>query len=456
MIKFFNTKIELQKHSDSVLSIIPPTHIFSLCRCHDCMARVLLVDGLRTPFQLPCTGYSNLTGADLLANAFRRLLSRLSLDKGDIGHVIAGNVLHEPSSPNVAAVSAARTGIIAPAHSVSMACISGQAALSQGVNMIHTGQAEIVLVGGVEFISDFPIRVSENARKILLKIRNTEDRMEKVKLASKIRPRDLTPDILRVVEFQTQETFVANGDKMAARFGVSRDAQDEFGYRSHALSRTAAKQGLFSNMMCSVHNPHSNTTIDSDSTLRDWKREKMGKLRPVRRAGTVTVATANQPCDGAAACLLASEGAAQRLNLNPRAQISRTAFAACSPFTELLMGSTHALARLKSEQGYDPGRAGVVELYEGFAGEVLSQLSALRSSEYARTALSLDNPVADIEPGLVNRWGGSIGLGHPFGATGLRLLLHTVGRMEAEKARLGIVAGCAGGGLGAAFAVTPV
>ena len=418
------------------------------------VSKAMFIDGIRTPFQLPHTGYSSMNGAALLSAAIRRLLSKVKVDKLDINHMVVGNVIHEVESPNIAAVSAVRSGVIVPSHSLSMACISGQAALAKGVEMIKSDHAEIVLVGGVEYLSDFPILVNEKVRKTILKMRNVEmSRKQKLALISKIRPRDAAPDYLKVVEFQTKETFLHNGDKIAARFGISRWDQDEYGYRSHRLSNKAAAEGKFP-FMCSVQHPKTNDTISRDGTLRRWTREKMSKRRPVYRGGTVTVATANQPCDGAAICLLVSERAAERFNLTPRAELSPVSFAACSPKTDLLLGTTHSLAKLKLEKGVDLEKADVLEFYEGFGGEVLSQLSALRSHKYAQKVFNQDTCIADLDIDKLNQWGGTIGLGHPFGATGIRLLLHAVGRLEEEDGELGVVAGCAGGGQGAAFTVS--
>ena len=418
------------------------------------VSKAVFIDGIRTPFQLPHTGYAHMNGATLLSAAIRRLLSRVKVDKLDINHLVVGNVFHEVKSPNIAAVSALDSGLNVPSHSLSMACISGQAALAKGIEMISSEQAEIVLVGGVEYLSDLPILVNEKVRKTFLKLRTLDmTKKQKLALLSKIRPRDVAPDILKVVEFSTKETFVHNGDKIAARFGISRWDQDEYGYRSHRLSNKAAAEGKFP-FMCSVQNSKTNDNISTDGTLRRWTREKMSKRRPVLRGGTVSVATANQPCDGAAVCLLASERAAKRFNLSPRAELSTVSFAACSPRTDLLMGTTHALARLKLERGVDLERADVLEFYEGFGGEILSQLSAMQSTKYAQEVFNQDTCIANLDIDKLNQWGGTIGLGHPFGATGIRLLLHTVGRLEDEDGELGIVAGCAGGGLGAAFSVT--
>lgn len=376
------------------------------------------------------------------------------IDKNDINHMIVGNVFHEVRSPNIASVSAQQSEVNVPSHSISMACISGQAALAKGIEMINSEFADMVLVGGVEYLSDLPVLVNENVRRTLLKIKNPEmTGKEKLSLLSKIRPRDFTPDFLRVVEFQTGETFVQNGDKMAAKFGIKRWDQDEYGYRSHRLSNLATTQEKFP-FVCSVHNGNTDETVDKDGTLRSWTREKMSKRRSVMRGGTVTKATANQPCDGAAVCLLASESAARRFNLCTRAELSPVMFAACSPHTDLLLGTTHSLARLKLERGVDLEQADVLEFYEGFGGEVLGQLSALGSEKYAREVFGQDSCIANLTVDKLNTWGGTIGLGHAFGATGIRLLLHAVGRLEEDDKEWGVVAGCAGGGLGAAFTVT--
>ncbi|XP_063681721.1 trifunctional enzyme subunit beta, mitochondrial-like [Bolinopsis microptera] len=420
------------------------------------VSKAMFIDGIRTPFQLPHTGYANMTGAALLSAAIRRLLSRVKIDKLEINHMVVGNVFHEIKSPNIGAVSAVASGINVPSHSLSMACISGQAALAKGIEMINSDYAEVVLVGGVEYLSDLPVLVNEKVRKTFIKCKNPDlTRRQKLALLSKIRPRDAAPDFLKVVEFQTKETFVHNGDKIAARFGISRWDQDEYGYRSHRLSKKAAVEEKFP-FICAVQHSKTNETVSTDGTLRRWTREKMSKRRPVLRGGSVTIATANQPCDGAAVCLLASERAAQRLNMSPRAELSPVLFAACSPKTDLLMGTTHSLARLKLEKGVDLEKADVLEFYEGFGGEVLSQLSALSSTKYAQDVFSQDTCIADLDIDKLNLWGGTIGLGHPFGATGIRLLLHTVGRLEEEDGELGVVAGCAGGGQGAAFTVTRI
>ena len=180
------------------------------------VSKAMFIDGIRTPFQLPHTGYKEMTGSLLLSAAFRRLLSRIKIDKTDIDHVVAGNVFHEPMSPNIAAVSACNAGVHVPAHSISMACISGQAAISKGIDMINSNYADIVMVGGVESLTDLPVRISKNARKILMKARNPElNSKDRIKLLSQLNSRDWLPDVLRVVEFQTKESFVKNGDKIA-------------------------------------------------------------------------------------------------------------------------------------------------------------------------------------------------------------------------------------------------
>ena len=427
------------------------------------MSRALFISGVRTPFQLPLTGYSRMTAVELLASAFTSLLNKLPIERSEIHHVTVGTVFQHNKITNIAGEAASSVNISSPAHNITMACISGQAAVGEAVNLIQGGSAELVLVGGVEYLSDIRIQLSKELRKTLLPTlripRLTKERFDSVvnyeftKSLCKTRFKHLKPEYLRVVEFSTQETFLFNGDKISNKFSVSREEQDEYAFRSHLLSNAAAYNGKFDSFLCPVSNPYTNIKISTDSTLRPWKREKIQAMKSVSRKGTVTFASANQPCDGAAAILLASEQAAERLNLVPHAVVSPVSFSASSPKDKLLMGTTHSLAALQKHTGREISDVDVIELYEGFAGEVLSQIKAMRSLEYCRENLGLSEPVADLEMERINRWGGSIGLGHPFGATGLRLLLHSVGRMEEGEGSSAVVAGCAGGGLGAAFFV---
>ena len=393
-------------------------------------------------------------GDVLLAAAIRRLLSKVKLDKKDIDFMVAGNVFHETNSPNIAQTASVKAGLSTPSYSISMACISGQAAISKAVAMVEDGTADVVLAGGVEYLTDLPILWNKNVRKALLAASRSHSRKERTRIYSKLRLDDLKPEILKVVEFRTKETFVFNGDKISAKFGISRQEQDEYGFRSHLYSKKARSEGKFP-FICSVSNGATKKSINFDNTIRKVNKDKMNSMRSVLKGGTVSRATANQPCDGAAICVITSEKAAENLNLTPKARLSHVYFSAASPADKLLSGTAHALARLKSRD-FNLETADVLEFYEGFSGEILAQLAALRCPKYAKQELGLMSPVADLDVDRLNLWGGSIGLGHAFGATGIRLLLHTVGRLHDEDGSLGLVAGCAGGGLGSAFAVSKV
>lgn len=417
---------------------------------------VVLVDGGRIPFQRSGTGYADQMAYDLGRMAIEGLIGRSPVKASQLDRVIMGTVIQDINTSNVARESALGAGVpdTVPAHTVTMACISSNQAITNAVEMIRSGQAEIILAGGTETMSDIPIRLKKKLRQKLLEARKYKSPTDWLKFFKGLSPSDFLPEIPSISEFSTGETMGESCDRMAAHFGISREEQDKFALRSHRLAAKATNEGLLDDELLPASVPPDFEPITRDNTFReDTSMEKLEKLSPafIKPHGTITAGNSSSFTDGASATLIMAEETARDLGLQPKAYLRQYTYVAQDPEDELLLGPAYATPQLLDGMGLSLEDIDVFELHEAFAGQVLTVLKALDSDKFARENLGRDNKVGEIPMDKLNLWGGSLSLGHPFGATGARIVTTAANRLHHEDGTLALVAACAAGGQGHAI-----
>ncbi len=420
------------------------------------MQKIVIIDGCRTPFLRSGTAYMNLMSYQLAGFAIRGLLNKTNLSANTVDSVILGNVISNMQTPNVARESALVAGIpnSTPCRTVSQACISANRAISDGCLEIMTGQAEVVIAGGVDLISDTPIQFPRKMRKKLFKAQSIKTMADNLKFLGSLRFSDFIPERPKVAEYTTQRVMGQDCDIMAARFGVSREEQDEFAVRSHQLAAKAQQTGYLSEEMITVNFPPKFKTIDRDNGIRGGSTiEKVKKLRPAfdKKFGTLTAANSSFLTDGAATVLLMSEQKAKALKLTPKAEVVDFVFTGQSLEDELLLGPAYAVSKLLKRQSMTLDDLDVIEFHEAFAGQIMANLKALASDEFADKKLGREKAVGDMPMEKFNLWGGSLSIGHPFGATGARIAATTANRLQKESGVYGLLAACAAGAHGHAM-----
>lgn len=418
--------------------------------------RIAVIDGARTPFLRSGTDYMDLMSYQLGQFAIKGLLQKTGLDPKLVDAVVMGTTISNVKTGNVARESAITAGVphTAPCHTVTMACISANRAIVNGILAIQAGEADVVIAGGTDSVSDAPIMFNKRMRKKLFKAQKLKGLGDTLKFVFGLRPSDFVPDAPAVAEFLTGRTMGLDCDILAARYGVTRQEQDEFAVRSHQLAAKADAEGLLANEITAVEAAPSFKAIKKDNGFRgDTTMEKVAKLKPafVKEGGTITAANASFLTDGAAVVLLMSEEKAKQLGYTPKAYIHSYAFAGCDLQNELLLGPAYATSKLLKQTGLTFSDIDVFEFHEAFAGQILANLKCLASDEFAKEKLGRDKAVGTIPMDKFNLWGGSLSLGHPFGATGARLVTTAANRLIKENGRYALLAACAAGGHGHAM-----
>lgn len=416
---------------------------------------VVIVDGVRTPFLTSGTMYKDLLAHDLQRFAFQGLLRRTGVTHQQVDHIVIGTVIQEVKTSNIAREAAMESGFSdrVPCHTVTMACISSNMAVATGVNQIVSGQADVVVAGGVDFMSDVPIRVSRGFRKALLDFNKAKSTGTKVGTLLK-GLRQFGLELPAITEFSTNETMGHSGDRLAAAFGVTRKEQDDYARRSHMLAFEANKKGLLDDLL-QVNIPGKGITVKADNGVRVSTPEQMAKLKPafVRPHGTITAANASFLTDGASACLLMSEEKAKELGFKPKAYLRDYVFVSQDPKDQLLLGPAYATPKLLDRIGLQLSDIDVFEYHEAFAGQILANLKAMDSDWFTENYIGRSSKIGQVPIEKLNTWGGSLSIGHPFGATGVRLVTTAANRLQKEGGRYALVAACAAGGQGHAMLV---
>ncbi|MBI2615477.1 MAG: acetyl-CoA C-acyltransferase, partial [Gemmatimonadetes bacterium] len=383
------------------------------------------------------------------------LLHRAELDGKLVDEMYFGQVVASPLAPNLAREVSLLPQFprTIPAVTVNRACASANTAVGQAHDQITLGHARVVIAGGAESLSDIPMLHSRRFSDILVAASKAKTLAERVRLLAQVRPRDLVPVTPAIAEPSTGETMGQSAEKMAKINGITREAQDRFALRSHQLAFAGTQDGRLLQEIAPVYLP-AGTAVTSDNGVRgDTTLEKMAGLKPVfdKRYGTVTAANASPLTDGGSAVLLMSDEAAGSLGYQPLAYIRSYAVAAVDPADQLLMGPAYAVPKALERAGIAWKELGLVEMHEAFASQILSNIQAFESREWAERHLGRSESVGEVNWDTLNVMGGSIALGHPFGATGGRLTITLANEMRRRDVQFGLISVCAQGGMGFAM-----
>jgi acetyl-CoA acyltransferase len=418
--------------------------------------KTVIVAGCRTPFLRSGTGFARLSAIDLGKVAVREALARSGLRGDDVDHLIYGTVVHDPHAPNIAReVGLAVLPKTVPAVTVSRACSSANQAIADATALIELGQADVVVAGGSESLSRVPITVSDALSRSLIEASRAKTLSARLAPFWRIRPRDLVPVAPAIAEPTTGETMGAAAERMAKENGISRADQDAWALRSHQKAAAGVADGRIPSEIAPVYMPpRFDDVVIADNGIRsDTTMEALSRLSPVfdPRHGSVTAGNASPLTDGASALVLMSEEKAKAEGIHPLGWVRSWAWSALDPGDQLLQGPAWAAPWALERAGVTMKDIELMEMHEAFASQVLSNLRAWASRDFARRELGRDTPVGHPEVDRINVMGGSIAIGHPFGATGGRVTLTLLNEMARRGAQLGLVTVCAAGGLGFAM-----
>lgn len=420
------------------------------------MREVVFIDGGRTPFLRSGTDFKKLTAYDLGRLAIAGLVSKTKLDGSLIDRVFFGNVVQDINTSNVAreASLAADLPDNIPATTVSMACISSNMALTMAKDTIETGNAKAVIAGGVEVLSDIPIRFRKKFRRKLLETQKYKSPVDYLKFFKGLSPSDLLPEIPSISEYSTGETMGQSSDKMAAKYDISREEQDAYALRSHMLASQSKEQLSREIFPVSINNGEK--IIDSDNGIRgDSTPEKLASLKPAfnKPHGTATAGNSSFLTDGASAGLIMEKEYAIKNGYKPKAILRSYSYVAKKPGDELLIGPAFAIPRVLDDMNLNLDDIDVFEFHEAFAGQMLTILKALASEDFAKDRLGRKKAVGKVPYDALNNYGGSLSIGHPFAATGMRMVTTAANRLIDSGGKYALIAACAAGGQGHAMIV---
>ncbi len=421
--------------------------------------RVAIVAGLRTPFVKSAGSFRKLTALDLGKAVVNELVARSDLPREEIDLVVYGQVVPSIHAPNIAREIVLGTGMPqkVDAWSVSRACATAVQATCSAADQIALGQADVAIAGGAECLSDVPITVSRPLADALVSASRARDLPGKLRSFAHLSAKDLLPVPPALKEPSTGLTMGESAEKMAKEHGVGREEQDRFAKRSHDRAAAAWKEGKYDREVMHVLAPprYEDSTTKDDFVREDTDLAKMAQLKPAfdRKYGTITAANSSGLTDGASALLLMSEEKAKALGHTPLGYLRSYAFAAIDPKWQMLMGPSFATPLALDRAGCTLGDMDVVDVHEAFASVVLCNLKAMASKKFCEEKLGRSEALGEVDDDKLNPNGGSIALGHPFAATGGRMILNTLNELGRRGKSLGLVTLCAAGGLGAAVVV---
>jgi acetyl-CoA acyltransferase len=422
--------------------------------------RVAIVAGLRTPFARSGTTLKSLSATELGKRVVAELIQRSEIDPKLIEAIVYGTVVPSVLAPNIA-----REVSLLPmlpkgvqSFTVSRACASANQAITDAADQIALGHADAIIAGGAESLSNVPILHSRGMSEALVAASRAKSFGGRVRALARVRPRDLVPITPAIAEPSTGETMGESAEKMAKINAIPRADQDHFALRSHRLAAAGTDDGRLTAEIAPVFVPPSFAAMTSDNGIRpDSTMEQLRALKPVfdRKYGSVTAGNSSPLTDGASAVLLMSEERALALGYTPMAYIRSYSYAALDPGEQLLMGPVLAAPVALERAGLDLKDIDLIEMHEAFAAQVLCNLHGFESKAWAERA-GYSRPVGEVDRARLNVMGGSISIGHPFGATGGRILTTLCNELARRDGQFGLMTVCAAGGMGHAMVVERV
>jgi acetyl-CoA C-acetyltransferase len=414
--------------------------------------RVAIIGGNRIPFVRSNTYYSNASNMDMLTATLKGLVTRFDLDGELLGEVAAGAVMKHSRDFNLAREATLDSGLSlqTPAYDVQQACGTGLEAAILVANKIALGQIDSGIAGGTDTASDAPIALNEKYRKMMLRLNRAKTMGQRLKELASFRPSFIVPAIPANAEPRTGLSMGQHCELMVKQWNISREEQDTLTFNSHQNLIAAYENGFFDDLISPFNG------VERDGIVRNTPMEKLAKLRPAydRENGTLTAANSTTLTDGAAAVLLGSEEWAAERNLPVQAYLAHSEVAAVDFFSQgeqsegLLMAPAYAVPRMLKRAGLTLQDFDFYEIHEAFAAQALCTIKAWEDEDFCKNKLGLDGPLGSIDRSKLNVNGSSVATGHPFAATGPRIIATLAKLLEQKGGGRGLISICAAGGQG--------
>ncbi|CAA0094956.1 3-ketoacyl-CoA thiolase FadI [Zhongshania aliphaticivorans] len=419
--------------------------------------RVAIIGGNRIPFTRSNTAYFGVSNQTMLTAAIEGLVQRYSLQNVCLGDVVAGAVMKHSRDFNLTRESVLGTSLDpnTPCFDIQQACGTGLQAINVVANKIALGQIDAGIAGGVDTTSDAPIGVSEGLRKILLQVNKARSFGDRVKPFMQLRPKDVGVLIPANAEPRTHKSMGEHTEITAKAWQIPRDQQDELACASHKKLGEAYARGFFDDLVTPFNGVEKDNILRADTTI-----EKLAGLKPAfdkeSGKGTLTAGNSSTLTDGASAVLLASEEWAKERGLPVRAYLTIVETAAVDFFGKdgasekegLLLAPAYAVPRMLAKAGLTLQDFDYYEIHEAFAAQVLATLKAWEDDAFCKEKLGLDKPLGSIDLSKLNVNGSSLAAGHPFAATGGRIVATLAKMLEEKGSGRGLISICAAGGQG--------
>ena len=418
--------------------------------------RVAIIEGFRTPFSRAFTDFREMTAIDLAKVCLTELVNRTEIDPLEIDEIAMGIAISKPSTTNLARIAALGIGLPKTIHSYHMqlACASSILTAAHVAMSIITGNADVGIAGGAESMSDMPVTVTEPFRRILYEAQTKRTPEEQMLTIAQVRLADMIPQMPALSEAYTGMTMGEHTELMVKEWGVSREAQDDYAARTHKLAGQAITDGRIPAEVIPVPSPPDYHVARTDNLVRpEPNRQKMATLPPVfdKEYGSITAANSSPLTDGASAVLLMSEEKAKALGYQPKAYIKSFGFSGLDLDVGMLFGPTFATPKALRSAGLRLKDIDLIEMHEAFAGQVLCNLKAFTDQAWLAKHIGLSEPIGEVNMDRLNMMGGSVSLGHPFGATGTRLITTCINQLPRVDGTFGLVTACAANGTGGAM-----
>ena len=420
--------------------------------------RIAIVAGLRTPFAKMATYFHGVPAVDLGKMVVNEMLTRNNLDPKLVDQLVYGQVVQMPEAPNIAREIVLGTGmnVHTDAYSVSRACATSFQSTVNIAESMMAGTVEIGVAGGADSTSVSPIGVSKNLARALTDLQKTKTVGQKWNVIKKLGFKDLLPVPPAVAEYSTGLSMGQTAEQMAKTHQISREDQDQLAHRSHSLAAQNWEAGNLDGEVMTAYAEPFKGALERDNNVRfDSKLEGYAKLRPVfdRKHGSVTAANATPLTDGASAVLMMTESKAKALGYKPLGYIRSYAFAAIDVWEDMLMGPSYATPIALDRAGMSLNDLTLIEMHEAFAAQTLSNVKMFASEKFAQEKLGRSKATGEIDMDKFNQMGSSIAYGHPFAATGTRMITQMLNDLNRRGGGTGLLTACAAGGLGAAMIV---
>ncbi|NCP64306.1 MAG: acetyl-CoA C-acyltransferase FadI [Paraglaciecola sp.] len=420
--------------------------------------RIAIVAGLRTPFAKMASYFHGVPAVDLGKMVVNEMLVRHNLDPREVEQLVYGQVVQMPEAPNIAREIVLGTGmnVHTDAYSVSRACATSFQSTVSIAEAMMAGNISVGVAGGADSTSVSPIGVSKKLARALTDLQKTKTLGQKYQVLKKLGIKDLMPVPPAVAEYSTGLSMGQTAEQMAKTHQISRQAQDELAHRSHTLAAQSWNKGKLANEVMTAYAEPYKGALERDNNIRfDSQLEGYAKLRPVfdKKHGTVTAANATPLTDGASAIIMMTESKAKALGYKPLGYLKSYAWAAIDVWQDMLMGPSYATPIALDRAGMTLQDVTLIEMHEAFAAQTLANLKMFASDKFAQEKLGRAKATGEVDMSKFNVMGSSLAYGHPFAATGTRMITQMLNELNRRGGGTGLLTACAAGGLAAAMIV---